>query len=85
MLDKFVGQVIRLTMHNDSMSLIVVGTLAAVVGTDNYILRVKNTDVTIRFRVTELKSLDMIAYIYNKDELLTARIKPAYLSIGDVR
>ncbi len=56
MLDKFVGQVIRLLMGNDSMSLTVFGTLAPVVGENNYLLRVRDTDVTIRFRVTSIYS-----------------------------
>ena len=56
MLDKFVGQVIRLIMGNDSMSLTVFGTLAAVVGENNYLLRVRDTDVTLRFRVTKVYS-----------------------------
>ena len=57
MLDKFVGQVIRLLISNDSMSLTVFGTLAAVVGENNYILRVRDTDVTLRFRVASVYSI----------------------------
>ena len=57
MLDKFVGQVIRLLMGNDSMAVTVFGTLTPVVGENNYILRVRDTDVTLRFSVTKVYSL----------------------------
>ena len=57
MLDKFVGQVIRIVTYNDSMSLIAVGTLAAVVGENSYMLRVRGSDMTLRFRVAELEDV----------------------------
>lgn len=84
MLDKFVGQAINLITYSDYMSLAVVGTLATVVGENNYILRVKDTDVTIRFRVAELDSIREPSHRTENNGLLTVYINPTYLSIRDV-
>ncbi len=67
MLNKFVGQVISIVIRNAFNLVVAIGTLDAVVGEDCYILRVKDTDMTIRFRaykIIEITELHGITVIY---------------------
>lgn len=57
-LNALVGKIVDLTMYGEHVFSSCRGELDAVVGNDNYIIRTKRDDVTIRFSVHNLDAID---------------------------